>query len=309
MSVTRRTLLQGAAVLAALQLAGCAPRVGEDGIRMACGERGGTYLQFGELLDAAFSDRRPGGLTVLETEGSVENLELLRSGDAELAIVLADAAADDAREKVAIGRVYQNYLQCFTLADGHVRGVDDLRGRRVSVGAPRSGAALTAGRVFDALGLTEGPDPVQVEKLKLDDAVTALVSGELDAFVWSGGLPLPAVTEVRTESPVSLVDLTAALPALRDAHPGAYVAASVPPGAYGTPAAIPSIGISNYLLARADFPDDHATALVDVLIDDADRLVPTESLGVQFLTASNLVDTPPIALHPAARRRYRERYG
>ena len=84
---------------------------------------------------------------------------------------------------------------------------------------------------------------------------------------------------------------------------------SVPSGVYDSAGPIPAIGVSNLLLARPDLGDDVAARLVDALVDDAESLVPEDSVGVQYLTASSLIDTDPVPLHDAARRRYRERYG
>ncbi|MBF4551683.1 TAXI family TRAP transporter solute-binding subunit [Pseudoclavibacter sp. VKM Ac-2888] len=310
-TLTRRGLLFGAgaasAAAATFALAGCSLGQPSPRIRMACGEQGGTYVQFGELLREALRRDGTAGLDVVTTGGSVENLAMLQARDAELAIVLADAAATDAQNKVAIGRVYQNYLQCFVRSDGPVSAIGDLAGRRVSVGAPQSGAALTARRLLGTLGLLEGAGASVISELYLDEAVSALEAGTVDAIFWSGGLPLPAVQDLDTA--VELVDLTDALPALELEHPGVYTLTAVPASTYGSAEAVPAIGVSNYLLARPDLPDQVARALVDVLIRDAAQLVPEGSLGVQYLTASNLIDTVPIALHPAAQRRYRELYG
>lgn len=310
-SLTRRGLLLGAgagvAAAATLALSGCSLGQAPQRIRMACGEQGGTYVQFGELLRDALDKDGTTGLEVVTTGGSLANLALLQARDAELAIVLADAAAIDAQNKVAIGRVYQNYLQCFVRSGGPIGGVGDLAGRRVSVGAPQSGAALTARRVLTSLGLLDGPGTAVVSELYLDEAMAAIEADAVDAIFWSGGLPLPAVQNL--DAGVELVDLTSALPALEVEFPGVYTLTAVPASTYGSDAAVPAIGVSNYLLARPDLPDDIADSLVDVLIRDAAQLVPEGSLGVQYLTASNLIDTSPIALHPAAQRRYRQLYG
>lgn len=137
--------------------------------------------------------------------------------------------------------------------------------------------------------------------------LTALETNAVDAIFWPGGLPLPALQSLETE--VELVDLTSALPALEVDHPGMYTLAAVPASTYGSAESVRAIGVSNYLLACPDLLDDVAEPLVDVLIGDAAQLVPEGLLGVQYLTALNLIDTSPIALHRAAQRRYRQLYG
>lgn len=307
--LARRTVLVGAAAALASALAGCTLGQSPPRLAMACGERGGTYVQFGDLLRTVLADRGAATLEVLTSGGSVENLAMLAAGEADLAIALADAVAEHDGALVAIGRVYQNYLQCVVRTDGPVTTLDDLAGRPVAVGAPGSGAALTAARVLDAAGLATGTDAVVPVALLLPEAVDALRDGTIDAFFWSGGVPIPEVLRLQRDVAVTLVDLTPTLPVLTAAHPGAYASTSVPSGVYDTPGPIPAIGVSNLLLARPDLADDVAARLVDALVDDAEALVPDDSVGVQYLTASSLIDTDPVPLHAAARDRYRERYG
>lgn len=302
--LSRRSLLLAAG--ATLALAACAPGA-DRRLRMACGEPGGTYVQFGQLLaDAIVAKGAATSMEVLTTDGSIENMTMLRDGDVDLAIALADSAASVPAGLVAIGRVYQNYLQCVVLVDGPVREAADLAGRRVSIGAPGSGTAYTATRVLDALGLT-GDGGAMLEELNLADAVTALGDGEIAALFWSGGIPVPELDRLQDVAEVTLVEVAQALPTL--AVEDVYQSTIVPAGVYGLAEPMPTIGVSNLLLARADLAGDLAAGIVDVLVDDAPELVPEPSAGVQYLTPSNLIDTAPIPLHAAAADRYLERYG
>lgn len=316
--IPRRGLLAGLAgiggVGALAGLSGCAGPGATSSLTMACGEAGGRYIQFGELLRGAMAHRGT-DLELITTNGSADNVLLLGDGSVDLGIALADTAeaaggsADaDGPPLVAIGRVYQNYLQCLVPADGPVRALADLAGRRVSIGAPGSGAAVTTRRLLGAAGL-DGADGVETREQLLVDALDALEHGTIDALFWSGGIPTPMVEELDARLPVALVDLGGAFPALEAAYPELYVSTRVPLGVYSSAAQTPTIGIPNLLLARPDLPDGVARTLVDALIDDAEALVPAGSVGVQFLTPANLIDTGALPLHPAARARYRERYG
>lgn len=309
--VTRRALLTGAGAAGVLLLAGCRSDDTASVLTIGCGEEGGSYLQFGRLLaDVA---RRSGRLRVapVVTEGSVENLSLLASSDVDLALALADSAAEStgSDDLVAIGRVYQNYLQCVVRADSGIRSLGDLAGRVVSLGAAGSGAAATARRVLAAVGLLDVPGGPATRETLLGDAVRQLRDGEIDALFWSGGVPTPQIAEFAAGTAVTLIDTTPALPVLLARHPDGYGATAVPAGVYGTARATDTIGIANLLLARADLDAQAVGALVDILIDDARALVPSDALGVQYLTPASLIDTVPVPLHPAAERRYRARYG
>ncbi|QTX05853.1 TAXI family TRAP transporter solute-binding subunit [Agromyces archimandritae] len=338
----RAVLALGAAGLAtslAAALAGCAPAPAARRIRMACGEPGGTYIRFGQLLARAAVDAGiAADMRALPTEGSVENVELLRSGEAELAIALADTAAARADGIVAIGRVYQNYLQCIVREDSGIAAPAGLAGRRVSIGAPGSGTATMSLRAFAALGLapaggageTGGADGARIAagagqgaaasapgvtggvqgaaasapgtavllELGLADAVGALATGDIDAVMWSGGIPLPELSRLDGITRVRLLDLTAAVPAMNRDFGDAYAITAVPAGTYGLTEAVPAIGVSNFLLARPELPGELARAFVDLLLEEAPRLVPQPSIGLQYLTSSSLIDTAPIPSTP-----------
>ncbi|MFD5600187.1 TAXI family TRAP transporter solute-binding subunit [Leucobacter sp. NPDC058333] len=314
MAVTRRGLLGGAAAVWALTLIGCAPD-NAGPFAIACGEPGGAYLQFGELLRNALRERSRVELTLTVTHGSAENLELLTSGSVDLALSLADTANEGAAQHgfVAIGRVYQNYLQCLVLEDSDISSLADLAGRRVSVGAPGSGSSHTTRRLLAAMAshggeASAGRAAPVVAELELAPALQALTTGSIDALFWSGGIPTPEITEFSETTPLRLVDLADGVAPLEAAHPREYLDTRIPAGVYGSPKSITTIGISNLLMARAELDASAARALVDVLVVDAARLIPSGSVGLQYLTLATLIDTGSVPLHPAARKRYRELY-
>ncbi|MGO1320588.1 MAG: TAXI family TRAP transporter solute-binding subunit [Galactobacter sp.] len=309
MSISRRHLLRsalaGSAVAMTLGLSACDTSDRSARLRLASGERGGNYHRFAQLLrDAA---ARTTSLTVapVATNGSAENLALLRTGKAQLALCLADTAAVKADGAVAIGRVYQNYLQGIVRTQGNISSIEDLRDRPISIGAPGSGASFTVRRLLAAARIP----PDHVEEHPLAEALDRLDAGELDACFWSGGLPTPLIDRGAHTAGRRLLDLSTALDALQQHYPDVYLQARVPTGVYGSNTPLVTVGVPSLLLTSRDLPNAIVRALVDVLIEEAHALVPQESIGVQFLTPSDLIDTGSLALHPAARARYQERYG
>ncbi|WP_058593455.1 TAXI family TRAP transporter solute-binding subunit [Leucobacter chromiiresistens] len=307
--VSRRGLLLGGASMWALALAGCAPER-TRALALACGEPGGAYLQFGELLADALAARAGTSLDLRVTHGSAENLEMLANGDVDLGLSLADTANESAEphDLAAIGRVYQNYLQCLVLATSDIASFADLAGRRVSIGAPGSGSSRTTRRLLEAALPAAGVGAPQATELELAAALRALSEGGIDALFWSGGIPTPEITAAASAHPLRVLDLGEAVAPLRAAHPREYLDARIPAGVYGTTRSTATVGISNLLMCRADLARDAARALVDVLVVDATRLVPSGSVGLQYLALDTLIDTGDVPLHPAAMERYRERY-
>ena len=251
----RRTALRGAGVLtAALVTAGCQGRP-EAQLRLAAGESGGFFWEFSGLLAAAADRADSARITPLQTEGSVDNLEALRSGRAELALSLIDTVYDSpARDDLtAIGCVYENYFQVAVRGDSAVRSMEDLRGRTVSTGAPGSGATSLSARVLAAAGLAGTGDLRGVE-LSMHDAAEGLAAGTVDAVMWAGGLPTPAFTD--TGADIRLLDLTSVVAQLRRSFGTTYEAVPVPADVYGRHPAVTTVGVANLLLAHRDVADE-----------------------------------------------------
>jgi uncharacterized protein len=305
---SRRAFIVGTAVL----VAGCI-RSGPGGrVRVAGGEHGGLYLAFTEILAKQVRARHSDiGVEAVATEGSVENLARLRSGDFEMGLALADVAERDratgpaGTAPQAVARVYENYLQVVVRDSAAVRQLTDLAGRRVSIGPAGSGAAMTSEVLFGAAGLHGRVDMV---KYRLRDGLAGLADGSLDALVWSGGVPTPAIADLDATLPLRMLDLgQLAAPMTRiSGYP--YLVRGVPTGAY-VPPGLRSIGVPDLLLCRQDVADDVVAAVVDVLATDAAQLVPPYVRGLQYLAPPSMIQTGLIPLHPGAIRGYRKLHG
>ena len=308
----RRAFLTAA--LAGALTAACATSGPTRSLTIAAGEAGGFYLAFGRLLAAQINATQSWlRCTAVETTASVANIDLLRAGKADLALVLADTAraASSGQSPFtstidlrAIGRVYENYLQLVVRNDSTIRTVSDLDGRPVSLGATGSGASLTGDRIVAAAGITP-----RLQHLPLADAVSALAAGSIDALLWSGGVPTPALAQLDAAIGIRLLPLDGVLPALRSRYGMQYELLPVPSGGYRYVHQVPTIGVANLLVGLPSLPDDVASAVVEVLVERADQLVPQEALGTQFLDIRTLIGTADLPLHPGAAAAYRQLHG
>ncbi|MEV6217277.1 TAXI family TRAP transporter solute-binding subunit [Nocardia sp. NPDC051833] len=301
--ISRRRLLALAA-LASAGVVGCATNDPAT-IRLASGEDGGFYFAFARLLATAAA-RNTDDLRIepVETAGSQQNLRMVADGAVDTALALADSASDFGGRVLALGRVYENYLQLAVPADGPITQVTDLRGRRVNLGAEGSGAAVTGERLLRTAGVD--PADVTVEHRPLREAAQALTDGTIDALLWAGGVPTAALT---VPDPMRLLDLGALAAPMREEYGPVYDRVAIPADAYPGSPAVHTIGVANLLLAGATLPDDTAAAIVDLLVRHADALVPAEAAGAQFLDGRFLIGTGTIPLHPGAAAAYRRRHG
>ncbi|MEM8874798.1 MAG: TAXI family TRAP transporter solute-binding subunit [Planctomycetota bacterium] len=171
-------------------------------ITFASGAPGGAYHAFAEQYATEFADRGV-GVTLLETAGSVENIEKLLAGEADLAFVQGGTVRAEHREQlVALADVYAEPVMLF------LRGIpaadfelSRLEGRRVAVGMPGSGTRPIATALLDAVG-------VNAERVDLgsSDATQALIDGELDAAFFVLSPDGPTVSKLLSSPGIELAD-------------------------------------------------------------------------------------------------------
>jgi TRAP transporter TAXI family solute receptor len=204
-----------------------------------------------------------------------------------------------------VARVYENYLQVVVRDPAPVHQLADLQGRRVSIGAPGTGAAATTRVLIDTAGLT---GRISTLGYRLQEGLSRLADGTLDALVWSGGVPTPAIAELDATLPLRMLDLgqQAAPMAAGSGYP--YVARRVPTVGYAPPG-LRSIGVPDLLLCRHDVGPDMVAAVVDVLATDAPQLVPPYVRGLQYLDPPSMIQTGQVPLHPSAVTAYRRLHG
>jgi TRAP transporter TAXI family solute receptor len=201
--------------------------------------------------------------------------------------------------------VYENYLQVIVRDSTGAQQLPELQGQRVSFGAARSGGAATSEVLFEAAGLR---GRVEMLTYRLRDALAQLADGGIDAVVWSGGVPTPAITDLDTELPLRILDIGAQAAPMSDIAGYPYVVRQVPTCGY-VPAGVRSIGVPNLLLCRHDIASDLVAAVVDVLGTDAPQLVPPYVRGLQYLAPPSMIQTGLIPLHPGAVGAYRILHG
>jgi uncharacterized protein len=286
-----------------------------SGLVIASGGLGGVYHAYGTGVDKAARSRYPDAKVnnVLETDGSLDNLRLLGNGQADVGFALADSAAAAVSgtfpfERTlpirAIAQLYDNYTHLVVLAGSPVRGLDDLRGRRVSTGASGSGTGLIAERLLTVAGLDPDSD-IQRKQDGITKSAAELRDNKIDALFFSGGLPTPAIKDLAAEVPVRLIDLARYVDELRALHGEFYTERVIPASIYGIGQEVATIGVPNYLVVSAAMEDDTAYAVTRLLFEEE------ASLGEALPDACRLdrrvaISTPPVQLHPGAARYYRE---
>ncbi|MEU1888098.1 TAXI family TRAP transporter solute-binding subunit [Micromonospora sp. WMMD987] len=274
-------------------------------IRIATGSPTAVYYAFGQSLATVLNRELPGvRASVVVTAASAENVQLVGSGTAELGFTQADVldtSPVDPPKVLAVARVYDDLLHLVTTAGGPIRDVADLRGRRVSMGAAGSGTQITATRLLEVARL--GGDQVRREHLGLDDSVAALRAGRIDAFFFSGGLPVRGVAALSDATSIRLVDLGEWTEPLRRSYREVYVSRDIPRSVYGVDP-VTTVANPNYLVVRADLPEPLVREVTRLLMERRAELAAAHPAAGR-MSPRSAIATTPLPLHPGAADWYR----
>jgi TRAP transporter TAXI family solute receptor len=301
---SRRT--RGLAIAAALLLvlSACTAGFGELKLRIAAGNSGGVYYKLAQTLASAWQTGldidRP---QVLQTQGSPDNIAKVLAGEADVAFVAADVAADQYQahpDLAALARIHDDYLHVVVRADSDIRSVSQLSGHRIAIGSPQSGVEFIAKWLLIAAGLQNS---VSTITRGLDDSVVALRNHEVDAFFWSGGLPTPKLLEPDNRGRLRLLDIADLMPKMQARSP-VYSTATIPASTYNQSVPVTTLVVPNFLVVPKSMPDDVAEALVRGLFDARHELAEASQAALSIDVHPG-IETQPIPLHPGAVRYYR----
>jgi uncharacterized protein len=221
---------------------------------VATGGTGGVYFVYGGGIAEQITEHLDGDEATAEvTSASVDDMFLIADGKSDIAFTLADTAADAVQGKEAfagepvkaraLARLDINFTQVVTVQGKGIASVEDLRGKRVSVGSPNSGTKVIALRVLQAAGLDPGKD-IARQQLGVGESVQAVKDGALDAFFWSGGVPTSAVTDLATSREIVVLPTDRYLGPLQQRYGEFYAASKIDPGKYaGVDAKVNVIGV------------------------------------------------------------------
>jgi uncharacterized protein len=285
-------------------------------LTIATGGTGGVYYVLGGGYATVIGDTVEGySATAQETNASVDNMQLIANGDADVAFSLADTAADAVEgrgefegepvDACTLGRLYDNYTQLVTSADAGIANVDDLRGKRVSLGSPGSGTEIIALRMLEIAGIDPDAD-IERQQLGIDDTVAALRDGTIDAGFWSGGVPTGALSEYATSGEMLIVPTADSAAGLAEAHGPFYTAADIPADSYaGQAEAVPTVVVPNVLVASPAMPEELQQLLTAAMFDNKEALAEVHP-SANSLDAATAGDVDFMDVCPGAQRYFDE---
>ncbi|MFQ3789075.1 TAXI family TRAP transporter solute-binding subunit [Halomonas sp. A29] len=302
--------------VAAASLMATAPLAVAQQLSIATGGTGGVYYPIGGGLAEMINRHIEGASATAEVTGaSVENMGLIMRGDADLALVLADTAyqayngtgdfegrqIEDTR---ALASIYPNAVQLVVLADSDIQSLEDLRGKRVSVGAPGSGTELNARALLEANGITY--DDIRPQRLNFNETADAIRDGDIDAGFWSVGPPTSSILNLAATRDIRLIGLSDEEIANAQEEEPVFASYELRAGMYdGMDEAVQTISIPNVLVVNAEMDEELAYQLTKLLFENTDELIAVHP-AANDTTIEFSIDSTPVPFHEGALRYYEE---
>ena len=283
---------------------------------MGTGGTAGTYYGYGGVLGQYIKNHAGIDVTVVSTDGSKANIQGIDAGDYQLGTVQSDVMAYawagtrsfESDGKVDSFRVvaglYAEAVQLVTL-NPDIKSVADLRGKKVSIGAPGSGVYFNAVDVLAAAGMTV--EDIQPQYQSFGDSADALKDGLIDAAFVVAGAPTPAITELCVSKQAYLVPIDGEVAAKMMQDCPFYTTYVIPAGTYqGQDKDITTVTVKATLIVSASASEDDVYKLTKAIFDNMDAIAKENAKGKE-LSLENATEGMTAPFHKGAAKYFAEK--
>jgi hypothetical protein len=288
-------------------------------ISIATGGTGGAYFPIGAGLADIINKQLTGYNASAEvTAASKVNCINVNDGKSDIALVLGDTLSYGYRgEKLGgfpkpltnlrvIANIYANTIQIVARKDSGVAKLTDLKGKKVSVGAPGSGTEINARQIFSAARMSYH-DFGRTDYLSFSESADQMKNRAIDVTLISSGLPNPGILDIATSQEITIVPIEGDLLKVLDKDTPFFVASVIPKGTYkGQDHDVSSVGIPNFLIVRADLDEKSVYEITKAMFENLPRLVQAHA-AAKGIKLENATKGLPVPLHPGAAKYYREK--
>lgn len=283
-------------------------------VNIATGGASGPYNVIGTSLAEVYNKTYGVNSKTQTTGASVENLNLLKQNKVEMAFVMSDSLTEALKGtgSFATGKVenvqqlaalYPNYVQIVASKKSGIKNLEDLKGKRIAVGAQNSGVEVNARTLLNGFGISY--NDVKVDYLGYAEAADALKGGRIDAAFLTSGIPNSSLMELQQGFDLQLVGINPAKVKEIAQNQAYFLSLNIPKGTYGNAEDIPTAAIMNALVVRSDISESDGYKLTKSFFDNLKTLENSHQAAseITLAGAQNGLVAP---LHPGAKRYYEE---
>lgn len=283
-------------------------------IIIATGDMSGVYFSLGQAMAEIF-EKYNGTVTATQvTSASIENKKLVSQMTAEIGfaavdtLALKEKQADEGENSVsqlrALTGLYSNYLHIVTTKNSGIHSLNDLIGKRVSLGIEGSGTKLIAERTLGAVGYKR--DEIQKSYLSFSQSADALRDGTIDAAFISSGLPNPEIERLASDIPIKLIPISGKIITQLHHQFGFYTGQSISRETYpGMKGNIQTIATKNVLFTYQDLSKEEAYEIVDTFYKHLTELQKVHP-AAQDIHLNEAIKEIPLDFHPGATKYFIE---
>jgi uncharacterized protein len=287
-------------------------------LSIVTGGTGGVYYPYGGGMAAVLSKHLPGVEATAEvTAASVDNCKLVAIQKADLGFVMGDVGYDaymgmgKFKDKLPIRNLavlYSNFMHIVALEGKGINSVADLKGKKISTGAPGSGTEIKALRILEAYGINPDKD-ITRDRLGASESSGALKDNKIDAYFWDGGLPTASILDIAATPgiKIKLLGHGEAIPKMTAKYGPVYFKGIIPKNTYpGVAVDTPVASVANLLICHEKLDPVLAYNILKTLFAYKPELVAVHKEALH-LTLEAAVHGSPIPYHPGAVKYFKEK--
>lgn len=284
--------------------------VNAENYSIGTGGQSGIYYPFGGALAKVWSEHVPDVSAKAEvTAASVENTIKVVRGDMIAGIAMGNVVLDAYNgegkfpSKMPVNvlfALYPNLVHIITLEKSGITSLAQLKGKRISLGAPASGTAVTSAALLKSQGIDVKKD-INALYLNYSETTNALANGQIDVGFLVGGQGVGAVTQIALTHKIKILSITPEESATFIKTAPAYSTYTIPMGVYNNVDAVSTLSVWNVLVVNSKMSDDMAFNLTKAAFENIGDIRKVVKMA-EMTTPENATRLQGVPLHVGAQK-------
>lgn len=251
-------------------------------------------------------------LKFVATQGSREQIELLKREEIDLAIIQSDIAYyayegarnyEQYEDFSLVLPLFEEYLQIIVRADSNTHALGRLLNGTVSVGQKGSGTFQNASDLFNELDFRAGID-VQLRYLSISEALHQLQDHTIDGVLYTGGT-FPAVDTLNSADfrVLNIPENTIEAMAIRSPY---YMKAWYKTEGLANQTPVSTVAVPALLVSSNNLSSSTIAAFIHALSNSGTSFMSPNGGTIELRSPSSAIEQAPIPLHEGLRAYLRD---